>query len=255
MILRGNRGGMRGVYSGMFEQSILVRQQTTKPWTVAATLATELAGIGLLILIPLVWTQNMPGVLTKVGVWLPPSRPPEIKPQPVQTGPRPPTKPSPWQEYYVPHVLPPRPVMFDDGPPDVASSVGTTSVVVPGMLLSQFSASGDKPPEPPQVRRPVQASTTPAVIRVSHIDPAKLLYKVVPEYPRAARIARIQGVVRLAGVIATDGSIRSLQVISGPALLVNAAVKAVQQWRFQPTVLNGQPVEVIAPIDVTFTLQ
>lgn len=69
-----------------------------------------------------------------------------------------------------------------------------------------------------------------------------------------AVIARISGTVRLQGIIGKDGSIQQLQVLSGPPLLVQAALDAVRQWRYQPTLLNGEPVEVISPIDVIFTL-
>ncbi|HTA67537.1 MAG TPA: energy transducer TonB [Bryobacteraceae bacterium] len=83
---------------------------------------------------------------------------------------------------------------------------------------------------------------------------AKLLRKIIPEYPSLAKAARVSGVVRLLGVIAKDGTIRNLQLISGHPLLARAALEAVKQWVYQPTLLNGQPVEVIAPIDVNFTL-
>jgi protein TonB len=87
------------------------------------------------------------------------------------------------------------------------------------------------------------------------MEPAKLLVKVVPVYPAMARTTRTQGTVYLLGVIATDGTIQSLHVISGHPLLVNAALDAVRQWRYKPTILNGRAVEVEAPISVTFTLQ
>jgi protein TonB len=61
-------------------------------------------------------------------------------------------------------------------------------------------------------------------------------------------------VVRLTSIIAKDGTIRNLQVISGHPLLVGAAVDAVRQWVYRPTLLNGEPVEVLCPIDVTFSL-
>jgi protein TonB len=93
------------------------------------------------------------------------------------------------------------------------------------------------------------------LIKVSQMDPAKLLVKVVPVYPSMARNARISGTVYLLGVIATDGTIQSLHVVSGHPLLVNAALDAVRQWRYKPTILNGRAVEVEAPISVTFTLQ
>jgi len=83
---------------------------------------------------------------------------------------------------------------------------------------------------------------------------AKLLRKIIPEYPSLAKVARVSGVVRLLGVIAKDGTIRNLQLVSGHPLLARAALEAVKQWVYQPTLLNGQPVEVIAPIDVNFTL-
>jgi protein TonB len=86
------------------------------------------------------------------------------------------------------------------------------------------------------------------------VQMAKLVRRVVPEYPPLARAARISGVVRLIGIIARDGTIRNLQLVSGHPLLTRAAIEAVQQWVYQPTLLSGEPVEVICPIDVNFTL-
>ena len=86
------------------------------------------------------------------------------------------------------------------------------------------------------------------------VQTAKLVKKIIPEYPPLAKTARISGVVHLLGVIAKDGTIQNLQVIGGHPLLARAALEAVRQWVYQPTLLNGQPVEVIAPIDVNFTL-
>ena len=83
---------------------------------------------------------------------------------------------------------------------------------------------------------------------------AKLVRKIIPEYPSIAKTARISGVVHLIGTIAKDGTIRNLQLVSGHPMLARAAIEAVQQWVYRPTLLNGQPVEVIAPIEVTFTL-
>lgn len=83
---------------------------------------------------------------------------------------------------------------------------------------------------------------------------AKLIRKVIPEYPTLAKTARISGVVHLIGTIAKDGTIRNLQLIGGHPLLSRAAMEAVSQWVYEPTLLNGEPVEVIAPIEVSFTL-
>ena len=83
---------------------------------------------------------------------------------------------------------------------------------------------------------------------------AKLIRKVIPIYPQMAKYMRVSGVVQLVGTIAKDGTIRNLQLISGNPILAQAAIEAVKQWVYQPTLLNGEPVEVIAPIEVSFTL-
>ena len=72
---------------------------------------------------------------------------------------------------------------------------------------------------------------------------------------RTIPLARIQGAVRLEALICTDGTIRSLRVLAGHPLLVKAAIDAVARWRYQPTLLNGDPVEVITEIDVNFALE
>ena len=73
-------------------------------------------------------------------------------------------------------------------------------------------------------------------------------------YPPLAKQARISGVVHLNAVIAKDGTIQDLKVISGHPLLIQAAMDAVRQWVYAPTLLNGEPVEVVTQIDVNFTL-
>jgi protein TonB len=109
-----------------------------------------------------------------------------------------------------------------------------------------------KPPVQPQVK---QATSRQNAIRVgTGVQQAMLIHEVKPVYPPLARSARISGVVRLTAVIAKDGSIQKLQVISGHPLLVKDALTAVQQWRYKPTLLSGEPVEVITEIDVNFTL-
>jgi protein TonB len=88
----------------------------------------------------------------------------------------------------------------------------------------------------------------------SGVQAAKLMRQVKPAYPPLAVQARISGTVRLAAIIGRGGAIQNLQVISGHPLLTRAAVEAVQHWRYQPTLLNGEAVEVITQIDVNFTL-
>jgi protein TonB len=86
------------------------------------------------------------------------------------------------------------------------------------------------------------------------VESAKLIFAPKPEYPPLAKMARIQGTVRLDATISKDGTIQDLKVISGHPLLVRAALDAVQRWRYQPTLLNGDSVEVATEIDVNFTL-
>jgi protein TonB len=108
-------------------------------------------------------------------------------------------------------------------------------------------------PPPPKVEAP--KPTTPQRIRVGgQVQLANLIKRVQPAYPPLAKQARIQGVVHLTAIIAKDGTIQSLQVVNGHPLLVPAALAAVKQWVYKPTLLNGDPVEVVTQIDVNFTL-
>jgi protein TonB len=86
------------------------------------------------------------------------------------------------------------------------------------------------------------------------VQAAKLIRQVNPVYPALAKQARIAGTVQLTAIIGRDGAIRNLQVISGHPLLRSAALEAVSQWLYQPTLLSEEPVEVITQIDVNFTL-
>jgi protein TonB len=113
------------------------------------------------------------------------------------------------------------------------------------------------PPPPPDTHKP-EKPAAPAVnkpVVVSRgVQAAKLMRQVNPAYPPLAIQAHIAGTVRLAAIIGRDGAIQNLQVVSGHPLLTSAAVEAVKLWRYQPTLLNGEAVEVITQIDVNFTL-
>jgi protein TonB len=87
---------------------------------------------------------------------------------------------------------------------------------------------------------------------VSQLTEAQLLNKVEPVYPRIAVLSGVQGQVLLHAIIARNGTIQSLNVISGPPLLIRAATDAVSQWRYRPYVLNGEAVEVETFITVNF---
>src|SRR5262249_19206702 len=114
------------------------------------------------------------------------------------------------------------------------------------------------PPVPIAAPKPVAATPPQPSAAPLHVSQgvlaARLIRKVIPAYPPLARQPRVQGTVRLFGTVDRDGTIQNLQVLSGHPLLVEAALAAVRQWVYRPTLLNGEPVQVLAPIDVTFTL-
>jgi protein TonB len=87
-----------------------------------------------------------------------------------------------------------------------------------------------------------------------NVQQVKLVRQIEPVYPPLAKAARIQGTVRFTVIVGKDGAVQQLQLISGHPLLVPAAQEAVKQWVYQPTLLNGEPVEVLTQIDVSFTL-
>ncbi|HTS75277.1 MAG TPA: M56 family metallopeptidase [Bryobacteraceae bacterium] len=95
----------------------------------------------------------------------------------------------------------------------------------------------------------------PQRIRVGgNVQQANIVHKVQPLYPPDAKAARIQGVVRLSVTIGKDGTVENIEVLSGDPILVQSAMDAVSQWTYRPTLLNGNPVEVITTVDVNYTL-
>ena len=134
------------------------------------------------------------------------------------------------------------------GPP--APLVGSTfgsggeAVGVPGGEI-RLTPPPKTAPEP----KPVLPVRLTSVIARS-----QLVYGPKPAYPRLALISRSEGTVKLQAIISRDGNIENLHVVTGPPLLVQAAMDAVRPWRYRPLLLNGEPVEVITEIDVVFTL-
>jgi TonB family protein len=95
---------------------------------------------------------------------------------------------------------------------------------------------------------------TSSPIRVGNVQQAKLRSAVPPVYPPVAKQARLQGMVKLRARLGKDGTVQNLSVISGHPLLVPAALDAVKQWVYEPTILNGTPAEVETEIEVSFSL-
>ena len=143
-------------------------------------------------------------------------------------------------------------------PPSSSGVVGGVVGGVPGgapggVLGGVLGAIPNAAPPPPPVKEEKKAA--PSRIRVGgNVQQANLIRKVTPLYPPLAKQARIQGVVRFTAIIGKDGTIQNLQLVSGHPLLVEAAKQAVSQWQYKPTLLNGDPVEVVTTIEVNFTL-
>jgi protein TonB len=236
----------------------LVLSGAKKPqsrWTLFFSTLLQLTILGIMILIPLIYTEALPKAMLATMLVAPPPPPPPPPPPQVQQvvqvkriariinqG-----------KMLAPTVIPKdiKMIKEEELPPDtgfvgVAGGVpggipgGSAGGVFGGML-------GGSSPPPPKV--------TPKRVSVGgQVQSAKLVNQVRPIYPPLAKQARISGTVRLHAIISKDGSVQQLEMISGHPLLVQSALDAVRQWRYQPTLLNGEPVEVETFIEVVFTL-
>jgi protein TonB len=120
-----------------------------------------------------------------------------------------------------------------------------------GGIIGAVPTAAPPPPPPPAPKK----EAAPQRIKVGgNVQAAMVLKRVQPIYPQLAKSARVSGVVHLAAIIAKDGTIQELHSLGGPALLITAAMDAVKQWVYRPTLLNGEPVQVETTIDVNFTL-
>jgi protein TonB len=121
--------------------------------------------------------------------------------------------------------------------------------------LGSMSPDSVPPPPPPPPSAGFSQMSPPERIKVGgNVQGAMIVRKEPPVYPESAKIAGVQGTVRLAALIAKDGTMQELHALGGPALLIQAAMDAVRQWVYKPTLLNGAPVVVETTIDVNFTL-
>ncbi len=222
-----------------------------KAGALAASLAAQTFAVGTLLLIPLLYTDRLPFAQLQMPTFLPPTpAPAPVKPQALP--PRLRRVPRVWNPLASPTTIPPlntRPEIIDDTQGPLGNI--DTSVFLPPTLSTIVSRVLPPPPPPPTV---TEVTVSKPMTVTSDVQAAKLIRKVIPVYPKFAIIARVSGTVHLIGIIGKDGLIQQLQVIDGPPLLVKAAVDAVHQWVYRPTLLSNKPVEVIAPIDVNFTL-
>jgi protein TonB len=246
----------------MFEQSILVGQPASRKIArLFASMSVQIVAAGVLFLIPLIYMETLP--MAKLPFVLPLRASQPEQPQPIDAT-KPVSRAVRPNVFRVPFRIP-----VLSSPANSVSQSAVIDSVAPQISLSGAGAAqsgfsdlpmqiiqAERPAEParPVPAAPPKVSAAEPVRVASDVQSAKIIRKIVPQYPALARQARISGVVKLMGIIAKDGTVQQLQVISGHPLLQKAALDAVSQWLYQPTILNGKPVEVIAPIDVIFTL-
>ena len=248
---------IRGVYPGMFEQSILIdREHGKRTGALAVSITMQALAVSFLLLVPLLFNDRLPDVRPWTVLSLPPiPLPPPPEPvvhESIATTTTTSLAPRPMFHLFpTPTRVPSGPIVIDTTMPVLNDAIG---IGVPGPAFGPA-------PMPTQIAvAPAPAVVTPPQIDKPRavggdVQAAKILKKVLPIYPPLAISARISGTVHLVGIIAKDGTVQKLEIVSGHPFLVRAAVDAVRQWVYKPTLLNGEAIEVIAPIDVIFNLR
>ncbi len=248
----------------MFEQSLLESAgfgKTKTKYTVFASFFFQMLIVGVGILIPLIWTNTLPAHQL-IGFLVAPPPPPPPPPPPaavikvVKVIPR---------EFDTGKLMQPKAIpkniaiiKEEDMPPVALSGItggvpGGVPGGTPGGVIGGIISATAVAPPPPKVEAPKPVA--PQRIKVGgNVQKANLIHQPKPVYPPLARQARIQGTVKLNAIISKEGAIEQLTLVTGHPLLVPSAMDAVRQWRYKPTLLNGEPVEVITQIDVNFTL-
>ncbi|HEY1271243.1 MAG TPA: TonB family protein [Terriglobales bacterium] len=244
----------------MFEDSLIEsggKLKTKRMSTTMLSFILQVGLIGLLVLIPLLFTEALPKAALTTFLVAPPPPPP----------PPPPPAATPVKvvkqiqsdlmngQLRTPTKIPEKVQMIkeEDAPPPVMSAGGVVGGVPGGVPGGQMGGViggiiSSTPVAVPKV-------ATPQRVRVSQgVSQGLLIRKVQPPYPPLARQARIQGNVVLQAEISKDGTIQNLRLISGHPMLAPSAIEAVKQWRYKPYFLNGEPVEVETQITVIFSL-
>ncbi|HKQ86703.1 MAG TPA: TonB family protein [Candidatus Acidoferrales bacterium] len=125
-------------------------------------------------------------------------------------------------------------------------TLATTALPDAGPAAPEAHRLADKPPE--KLGGPVFSSP-------GQIDPCQLVHSVHPVYPEKARKLHVEGNVELRVVVGVDGIVRSVGLVSGPPLLVMAAIDAAREFRYKPALLNGKPIETVQTVDMSFKLK
>jgi len=241
----------------MFEEMVVSSpkgKKTNKPWTVVLSMVVQVTFLAVLILIPLIYTEALPKAsLATLLIAPPPPPPPPPPPAATQI-----VKVKPQVhlmdagKLVAPKAIPKEVKIIKEEAeqPDMGAAGGVPGGVpggqMGGVIGGVIGGVGGAPPPP----KPTQTR----IRQGGAVQAAMLVNKVNPSYPPLARQTRISGTVRLHAIISKDGSVQQLEVVSGHPLLVQSALDAVRQWKYRPTTLNGEPVEVDTTIDVIFSL-
>jgi periplasmic protein TonB len=254
----------------MFEQTFVQTGKTHTTWTVVISALVQVGLLIVAVILPMIYFDVLPAATLQSFLVAPPPPPPP-PPPPAAAPVIQHVKVIPRQfdagKLATPRVIPKDiAVIREDELPPAASGMGGVVGGVPGgvaggapggvlgSILTQTNALAPPPPPPP----PKKADAPPPPKRLQiggNVQAAMLIDGPKPVYPPLAKQARISGVVHLHAFISKEGTIQSLSVIP-PAhpLLAPAALEAVRRWRYKPTLLNGEPVEVETTIDVSFML-
>jgi len=229
----------------------LIEARPRNPWAAIGSLACLSLMLMAAIVIPLLHTDPLPKREMLTMLYL--------QPQAAGSNATKLRAPTPASTYTPTSIaLPTVHKIQEAPPPPVETSSGVVGGVpggvvggIPGGVFSEVLSSTRsvsapaKMPDPTPVKR----------IRVaSRVAEANLIHDVTPQYPPEAGRARLAGTVVLMAVIGRDGSVRDVRVESGLAILAQAAIDAVKQWRYKPYLVDGEPVEVDSRITINFTL-
>jgi periplasmic protein TonB len=226
---------------------------------VLVSLAGQIAFVIVLLLIPLYYTHglDLPKFEKTMLISPPPPPPPPPPPSTVHVMPKPKATLFDNNRLIAPRAIPKQVEMVKEQPPPAASAMQGVAGGVPGGVpggtlggvLGGVLSPASRVPAPP--RKPVAHGP----LRVGgQIQAPRLIHNVQPVYPPLARQTRTQGEVVLDCVIDKQGNVTQMRLISGHPLLVGAAMQAVRQWKYQPTLLNGTPVAVQMMVHVNFSL-
>jgi len=248
----------------MFETAVLANVNNTKRvWSTCAGMTAQALLVLAAFLVPVIRPDVLPSAQMLVSLVAPGAPVSETPPAPAHPVTHPATTrpfPASITTYQVPSTWLPHPVQIEDAPD---AAWGPCIRCVPGVPGNGANTAMDHffPIAPPVLVRPPEITTAPpqppaqpALVRGGDVHLGEPVYRVEPRYPAIAIAARISGMVQLEGIVGTDGHIRELRALKGNPLLVPAALEAVRLWIYEPTLLNGKPVEVLAPITVNFRL-